>query len=131
MIAVRVLAVAMSLLLVTACQALLPSPAVPLTPTLTFRPGVSADGPGISVADASRRTDLVLVNGLLLVEPDGTRLCDALGESFPPSCSGARLQVVGLSAADASSAGAGRVGRTRCAVGGDRVRRLTGAGAVR
>lgn len=104
MIAVRVLAVAMSLLLVTACQALLPSPAVPLTPTLTFRPGVSADGPGISVADASRRTDLVLVNGLLLVEPDGTTwLCDALGESFPPSCSGARLQVVGLSAADLPS----------------------------
>ena len=65
---------------------------------------VIADGaitePGMSVADAlgHRATDdLVTVSGALFVDPDGTvRLCDAIAESFPPQCGGARIVVQGL-----------------------------------
>jgi hypothetical protein len=55
---------------------------------------------GMSVADAlgHRATDdLVFVTGALFVDPDGTvLLCDAIAESFPPQCGGARLEVQGL-----------------------------------
>jgi len=67
---------------------------------------VIADGPGpggeqgLSVADAlgHRATDdLVSVAGALFVDPDGTvQLCDAIAESFPPQCGGARVAVEGL-----------------------------------
>jgi hypothetical protein len=65
---------------------------------------VIADGaitePGMSVADAlgHRATDdLVTVSGALFVDTDGTvRLCDAIAESFPPQCGGARIVVQGL-----------------------------------
>lgn len=39
----------------------------------------------------------VLVNGALFIDPDGAlRLCEAIAESFPPQCGGARLEVEGL-----------------------------------
>ncbi|HET8776953.1 MAG TPA: hypothetical protein VFN76_04760, partial [Candidatus Limnocylindria bacterium] len=41
--------------------------------------------------------DLVFVSGALFVNPDGTvLLCEAIAESFPPQCGGARLEVRGL-----------------------------------
>lgn len=58
-----------------------------------------ADGPGISVADALGQAgaDGVLVNGTLFIDADGgARLCDAILESFPPQCGGARLVVENL-----------------------------------
>jgi hypothetical protein len=64
------------------------------------RPGAAVDGPGISVPEAiASAGDVgdVLVNGNLFVDPDGTvLLCDAIAESFPPQCGGARLDVRGL-----------------------------------
>ena len=70
----------------------------------------TADGPGLAIADAQSRVgELLLVNGLLLIEPDGDAwLCDALGESFPPTCVGPRIRVVHLDPAGlALTAGAG------------------------
>ncbi len=41
--------------------------------------------------------DPVLVSGALFVNADGTvLLCEAIAESFPPQCGGARLEVRGL-----------------------------------
>ena len=59
----------------------------------------TASGPGISVGDALGQMGggPVLVNGSLLIDADGVMLlCDALAESFPPQCAGARLEVRGL-----------------------------------
>ena len=57
-------------------------------------------GPGISVAEALEHQptdDIVVVTGALFVDPDGTvLLCDAIAESFPPQCGGARIVVDGL-----------------------------------
>lgn len=83
-------------------------------PTSTAEPGVTADGvlvieegatasgPGISVEDALEQMGggPVLVNGALFIDADGgVLLCDALAESFPPQCGGARLEVRGLDVA--------------------------------
>lgn len=65
---------------------------------LVLDPTAMADGPGISVSEALQWTgqDGVLVNGAVFVDPDGTvRLCEAIAESFPPQCGGARLVVEG------------------------------------
>ena len=68
-------------------------------PVLVIAAGPITD-PGMSVADAlgHRATDdLVTVSGALFVDGDGTvRLCDAIAESFPPQCGGARIVVEGL-----------------------------------
>jgi hypothetical protein len=62
--------------------------------------GVPGDDPGLSVAEALAHgptDDLVTVTGALFVDADGTvRLCDAIAESFPPQCGGARIVVEGL-----------------------------------
>jgi hypothetical protein len=56
--------------------------------------------PGLTVSQAlgHRATDdLVFVSGALFVNADGTMLlCEAIAESFPPQCGGARLEVRGL-----------------------------------
>lgn len=65
---------------------------------LQTEPG-SAGGPGISIDDAIAQTGAgpVLVNGSLIVNPDGTiLLCSAMAESYPPQCGGTRLEVRGL-----------------------------------
>lgn len=55
---------------------------------------------GMSVSEALKHRatgDLVFVKGSLFVGPDGTvLLCEAIAESFPPQCGGARLEVRGL-----------------------------------
>lgn len=55
---------------------------------------------GISVAEAighQPTDDIVAVTGALFAAPDGTvMLCDAIAESFPPQCGGARMRVEGL-----------------------------------
>ncbi|MDQ4035648.1 MAG: hypothetical protein M3153_06930 [Chloroflexota bacterium] len=55
---------------------------------------------GMTVADAlahQATDDLVLVSGALFVDADGGMLlCDAVAESFPPQCGGARLAVESL-----------------------------------
>jgi hypothetical protein len=55
-------------------------------------------GPGISIEEAlaSDSEEQLLVNGNLLASGDDVRLCYALGESFPPICSGPSLRVKGL-----------------------------------
>lgn len=54
----------------------------------------------MTVADALAHQptdDLVLVSGALFVDAEGGMLlCDAVAESFPPQCGGARLAVEGL-----------------------------------
>jgi hypothetical protein len=55
---------------------------------------------GMSVADAighQPTDDIVAVSGALFVAADGSvLLCDAIAESFPPQCGGARMSVRGL-----------------------------------
>jgi hypothetical protein len=67
------------------------------TPSPSQVSGLGA-GPGISIGEAlaSDTDEQLLVNGNLLASGDDVRLCDALGESFPPSCSGPSLRVEGL-----------------------------------
>lgn len=88
-------------LLLVACSSLLPTPVAPGIPTLVVQPDAAVDGPGVSLAEAIRRPgEGLLVNGQLLMLPDGTAwLCEALGESMPPSCSGARLALTNVDAA--------------------------------
>lgn len=59
----------------------------------------TAMGPGISIADvdAAPAGEVLLVNGSLLVGPDGeVRLWEALAESHPPQGAGSSLLVTGL-----------------------------------
>ena len=67
---------------------------------LTIASGSTAVGPGISIEEAiggGGGGGPLLINGALVVDPDGrVLLCDALAESFPPQCGGARLEVRGL-----------------------------------
>jgi hypothetical protein len=69
-------------------------------PTLTIADASGApDGPVLQVADAiaNAGNDPMHVQGALVIDPDGTiRLCEALAESFPPQCAGARVVVEGL-----------------------------------
>ncbi|MDA0350602.1 MAG: hypothetical protein O3A10_00135 [Chloroflexi bacterium] len=57
----------------------------------------TAMGPGISVTEAldSSLDGALLVNGFLVITPEGARLCELLAESFPPQCGGASLIVDG------------------------------------
>lgn len=66
---------------------------------LIIQEGAIASGPGISIPDALEWIggEPVLVNGALFIDPDGgVLLCDAIAESFPPQCGGARFEVRGL-----------------------------------
>jgi hypothetical protein len=92
--------VLIALLLLAACAADPPA----ATPsgsewTLVIVEGQPGDA-GISVADAfghGPTDDIVAVTGALFVDADGTvLLCDAIAESFPPQCAGARMAVEGL-----------------------------------
>ena len=76
-----------------------PSSSVGGEPVIVIAAGDPDVGSGLSVeqALAHRATDdLVSVAGTLFVGPDGTvLLCDAIAESFPPQCGGARIEVEG------------------------------------
>lgn len=66
---------------------------------LIIEEGAIASGPGISVTDALAQVggQPVLVNGALFIDAEGdVLLCEAIAESFPPQCGGARLGVEGL-----------------------------------
>jgi hypothetical protein len=69
-------------------------------PRLVIADGDPDVGSGLSVAQAldhQATDDLVSVAGTLFVDEDGTvHLCDAIAESFPPQCGGARIVVEGL-----------------------------------
>ncbi len=69
----------------------------------------TADGPGLAIRELpSGGGDQLLVNGSLLIDPAGAAwLCEALGESFPPTCVGPRLRVVNLDAATVASLSSG------------------------
>jgi hypothetical protein len=78
-----------------------PSPSGGATdPTLVIADASGApDGPVLQVTDAiaGAGDEAVHVQGGLVIDPDGTiRLCEALAESFPPQCAGARVIVEGL-----------------------------------
>ncbi|HYI67780.1 MAG TPA: hypothetical protein VEW95_12735 [Candidatus Limnocylindrales bacterium] len=73
-------------------------PGVDVDGILTIAPG-TAGGPGIGIEEAigNGGGEPLLVNGALLIDPEGrVLLCEALAESFPPQCGGARLEVRGL-----------------------------------
>lgn len=54
----------------------------------TFPAGTEA----ITVSEALAAGEgSLLVEGFLVITPDGARLCEALAESFPPQCGGASL----------------------------------------
>lgn len=98
---------AVTAILLAACgvgtQASGQEPAAPVTGDpadgiLEIAPG-QAVGPGISIEAAIARggPGPVLINGALVVRPDGVvLLCSALAESLPPQCAGTRLEVRGL-----------------------------------
>jgi hypothetical protein len=69
-------------------------------PVLVIADSSAVDGPGITVAEALTHgptDDMVLVNGSLFIDADGTVvLCEAIAESFPPQCGGERIEVSGL-----------------------------------
>jgi hypothetical protein len=69
------------------------------TPVLVIVDG-EPSGAALSVADAlthQATDDVVVVSGALFVAEDGSvQLCDAIAESFPPQCGGARIDVEGL-----------------------------------
>jgi hypothetical protein len=69
----------------------------------------TADGPGLAIREVpTGGGSQLLVNGSLVIDPAGTAwLCEALGESFPPTCVGPRLRVVNLDDATAASLTAG------------------------
>lgn len=81
-----------------------PAPSDPGTGTtadaiLIIEEGATASGPGISVVEAIGQAGggPVLVNGALFIDEEGgVLLCEAIAESFPPQCGGARLEVQGL-----------------------------------
>lgn len=53
-------------------------------------------GPGLTITEAIAYdgTEPVAVGGFVVTTADGTRLCEALAESFPPQCGGLSLNVV-------------------------------------
>jgi hypothetical protein len=66
---------------------------------LVIEEGAAVSGPGISVTEALGFVggQPVLVNGSLFIDANGdVLLCEAIAESFPPQCGGARLGVEGL-----------------------------------
>ena len=69
-------------------------------PVLVVQDGATATGPGITVSAAivnGGGAEPVLVNGALFIDSEGgVLLCEAIAESFPPQCGGARLRVEGL-----------------------------------
>ena len=65
--------------------------------TITYVGGAAVDGPGRSIADAltAQLDGPDLVNGVLLMDPDGAIwLCDTLVGTDPLECEGGRLAVV-------------------------------------
>ena len=58
--------------------------------------GMLADG-GLTVTDAlaGDATGTIAVQGFLLVNAEGARLCEALAESYPPQCGGATIAITG------------------------------------
>ena len=90
------------ILLLAACSSILPAaPATSGIPVLTVQPDAAADAVLVTIADATANAGrAAFVGGMLLIDADGTAwLCDALGESFPPTCSGDRLLLENLGAA--------------------------------
>ena len=105
----RTIAIAITLVLLAACASTGDAPSTS-GPSASSGIGADADGilniaagtaggPGISIEEAigNGGGEPLLINGALVVDPDGrVLLCDALAESFPPQCGGARLEVRGL-----------------------------------
>ena len=94
----------LAVLLLAACSAD-PSAGTSTAPTdedwtLVVVEGDVGDDPGMSVAAAlthGATDDIVTVSGFLFVDAAGTiAMCEAILESFPPQCGGARLPVEGL-----------------------------------
>ena len=75
-----------------------PGPVIDLTHGSPPPSSISSAGPGISIGEAftSNLTGPLLVNGHLLAQDAQVRLCEWLGESFPPHCGGRSLVVQGL-----------------------------------
>lgn len=105
---------------VASCAALLAAgcggsdDAAPAPPTTTPSPGAPQPGPGtgagvrpgtgdpdagaqpIAEAIATAGADPVSVQGHVVIDGEGARLCEALLESLPPQCGGASLALAGF-----------------------------------
>jgi len=68
------------------------------TPTAPDDPASSGFiiGSGLTITDALAYdgTEPIAVGGFVVTTTDGTRLCEALAESFPPQCGGPSLTVL-------------------------------------
>lgn len=76
-----------------------PGPGTTADAILIVEDGSAVTGPGIGVTEALGHLGggPVLVNGALFIDEEGgVLLCEAIAESFPPQCGGARLEVQGL-----------------------------------
>lgn len=73
-----------------------------VSPTRAVPPpasGLMLADSGLSVAEvlAATNPEPIAVRAYLFVAADGSaRLCDAIGESFPPQCAGAAIAAIGL-----------------------------------
>jgi hypothetical protein len=87
-------------LLLAACSSLAPSRPAGADPVLVVQPDAPADAVLVTIGDAiANAGGAAFVGGMLLIDADGTPwLCDALGESFPPTCSGDRVRIENLAA---------------------------------
>jgi hypothetical protein len=63
--------------------------------------GMLVDG-GLTVAEALAPdvTGVIAVQGFVVSDANGTRICDALAESYPPQCGGASLLLSSLDTVD-------------------------------
>lgn len=63
--------------------------------------GMVVDG-GLTISDALAGdvTGVIAVQGFVVSDANGIRLCDALAESYPPQCGGASLMLDSLDAID-------------------------------
>lgn len=64
--------------------------------------GALAPGGGLTVADAldGDAVGVIAVQGFVVGDAAGVRLCDALAESSPPQCGGASMELSGLDMID-------------------------------
>lgn len=103
------LAIAVALIALAAgCSIFVPDPAASPgsgTAVIDVATNGIADGPGLAIRDVpAGGGSSLLVNGSLLIDPAGTAwLCEALGESSPPTCVGPHLRVVNLDDATAAA----------------------------
>jgi hypothetical protein len=81
-------------------------PILPDEPDLGADPGEGTSGMviggGLTIAEAlgTDSTGVIAVQGFVISDANGMRLCEALAESYPPQCGGASIEIANLDAVD-------------------------------